>query len=80
MKTILKHIDRCEIPVKWAKLLEDISSTYRITIEAESTFNEISKADVKKSWKDMPMFGMWKDRNDMRDPADYVEKLRKPRF
>ena len=78
---ILEHIDRQEIPVKWARLLEGImSSTYRITIEPESTFNDISKTDVKKSWKDMPMFGMWKDRDDMSDPVNYVRQLRKPRF
>ena len=78
---ILEHIEIREIPVKWAKLLKGImSSTYRITIEPESTFNEISKTDVKKSWKDMPMFGMWKDRDDMSDPVNYVRQLRKPRF
>ncbi|MDM8566615.1 hypothetical protein QUF74_13310 [Candidatus Halobeggiatoa sp. HSG11] len=73
---ILKHIDRQEIPVKWVRLLEGIMSpTYRITIEPESTFNEISKTDVKKSRKDMPMFGMWKDRDDRSDPVNYVRQL-----
>ncbi len=78
-KMILEHIHKREIPAKWAKLLKDVmSSTYRITIEPE--FDDIPKANTKKSWKDTPMFGMWKDRDDMNDPVNYIKQLRKPRF
>ena len=78
-KMILEHIHKREIPAKWAELLKDVmSSTYRITIEPE--FDAIPKASAKKSWRDMPMFGMWKDRDDMNDPANYIRELRKPRF
>ena len=34
----------------------------------------------KKSWGDFPLFGMWKDREDMKDPVAYVQNLRKPRY
>jgi hypothetical protein len=27
-----------------------------------------------------PAFGMWKDREDMKDPAAYVRKIRQPRY
>ena len=30
--------------------------------------------------RDLPMIGMWKDRDDMSDPAAFVRGLRKPRF
>ena len=33
----------------------------------------------KCSIEELPAFGMWADRNEMEDPARYVEQLRKPR-
>ena len=30
--------------------------------------------------EDIPGFGMWADREDMADPVEYVEKMRKGRF
>jgi antitoxin (DNA-binding transcriptional repressor) of toxin-antitoxin stability system len=30
--------------------------------------------------RDQPLFGMWKDREDMADPASYVRDLRRPRM
>ena len=30
--------------------------------------------------EDSPCFGMWADREDMADPVEYVEKIRKGRF
>ena len=30
--------------------------------------------------EDSPCFGMWADREDMADPVEYVEKMRKGRF
>lgn len=29
---------------------------------------------------DHPAFGMWKDREDMMDPAAYIRKMREPRY
>lgn len=29
--------------------------------------------------KDQPLFGLWKDRDDLADPASYLRKLREPR-
>ncbi len=29
---------------------------------------------------DPPFCGMWKDREDMKDPAAYVHKIRQPRY
>jgi hypothetical protein len=39
-------------------------------------------ADSRKKVRvrDLPMIGMWKDRDDMSDPAAFVRGLRKPRF
>ena len=35
---------------------------------------------AKTSIRDLPMIGMWKDREDMKDPAEWVREVRKPRF
>lgn len=29
--------------------------------------------------KDQPLFGLWKERDDLTDPASYLRKLRQPR-
>lgn len=78
---VLEHISKQDIPAKWLKLLDDnLPSTYRITIEPENKPNLATKIKNKKSWADMPMFGMWKDKDDINDPADYVRQLRRSRF
>lgn len=32
------------------------------------------------SQNELPAFGMWKDRTDMENPADYVRQIRQNRF
>lgn len=34
----------------------------------------------KISWSETPLYGLWQDREEMTDPADYVRRLRRPRF
>ena len=60
-----------DIPDKWAILLKDVTlTTYRVTIETELTFDMLAEEGTNnKSWGEMPMFGMWKDREDMSDPS-----------
>jgi hypothetical protein len=36
----------------------------------------VKVADMKKH----PAFGMWKDREDMKDPTAYLNKMRQPRY
>ncbi len=80
-KMILEHVNIQDIPSKWSKLLKNLVSTsYKITIEAESKADKFKNSKNKKSWKNAPMFGMWKDRDDMSEPVDYLNKIRKPRF
>ena len=40
-------------------------------------FGEAKSGKVKVA--DLPAFGMWADRADQRDPAAYVNEIRKPR-
>ena len=34
----------------------------------------------RKSVRDLPIFGMWADRDDIPDGVTYVNRLREPRF
>ena len=36
--------------------------------------------ECKVSWSETPLYGLWQDREEMADPADYVRRLRRPRF
>ncbi len=38
------------------------------------------KANTALSLQSSPAFGMWKDREDMEDPSEYVRRQRKGRF
>ena len=34
----------------------------------------------RQSFRDLPFFGMWADREDIRDGVTYVNRLRQPRY
>jgi addiction module RelB/DinJ family antitoxin len=50
----------------------------------ESLTDRAGLAEMKNSknndLKSLPGFGMWADRDDMKNPAEWVRNLRKPRF
>ncbi len=66
MKDVLRAVDRGE----------SVTVLHRGTVKARIT--PVSKADGAKPSSDRA-FGMWKDRRDPADPAEYVRGLRKPR-
>ena len=41
------------------------------------TCAKITAVKEKKSFKEHPAFGMWKDRKDMENPSEYVRKIRR---
>lgn len=45
----------------------------------KSSFKQ-KKITTKVSWKDLPVSGMWSERDDMQDPSGHVRELRKPRY
>lgn len=72
---VIEHVPVAELPEKWrAKLPQagDVLVTVRIEEEAQPALAE--------SFADDPLFGMWRDREDMADVAAYVRKLRASRF
>ncbi|MEI7511384.1 MAG: type II toxin-antitoxin system prevent-host-death family antitoxin [Candidatus Peregrinibacteria bacterium] len=41
---------------------------------------KITPGNTQKSWKNTPLFGIWKDREDLPPAEEYVEEMRKSRF
>jgi prevent-host-death family protein len=68
MKDVLRAIDRGE----------EVTVLYRGKEKARVV--PIAPGTPAVRTEDTAMFGIWKDREDMKDPAAYVRKLREPRF
>ena len=74
---VFEHVPVAELPEKWrAKLASAISATVTVRIEVEPQAMQAQAED----FADDPLFGMWRDREDMADVAGYVRKLRASRF
>jgi len=70
---IFEHVPVAELPEKWrAKLARAGDTLVTVRIEEEPL--------VAEAFADDPLFGMWRDREDMADVAGYVRKLRASRF
>ena len=59
-----------------AKLAQGAGATVTVRIEEEAQ----AAAPAEEFVTDDPLFGMWRDREDMADVADYVRSLRASRF
>ena len=71
---VFEHVPVAELPEKWrAKLAAAGSATVTVRIEEEAQ-------GPAEEFADDPLFGMWRDREDMADVAGYVRKLRASRF
>ena len=69
MKHVLRAIDRGET----------VTVLYRGKERAKLTPIAATTAGSAPKTKDQPLFSLWKDREDMSDPASYVRQLRVPR-
>jgi hypothetical protein len=73
---VFEHVPVAELPEKWrARLSQAGSATVTVRIEEET-----QAAPAEEFATDDPLFGMWRDREDMADVAGYVRKLRASRF
>ncbi len=71
---VFEHVPVAELPAEWrAKLASAPGATVTVRIEAEDQ-------DSAKAYVDDPLFGMWRDRDDMADVAGYVRGIRVNRF
>ena len=73
---VIEHVSLNELPASWRARLSaapNMRVTVRIEEEPESEPASGSAAN------DNPLFGMWRDRDDMADAAAYARQLRAPR-
>jgi antitoxin (DNA-binding transcriptional repressor) of toxin-antitoxin stability system len=69
MKQVLRAIDRGET----------VTVLYRGKEKAKLTPIAPTPDSRAPKTKDQPLFGLWKDREEMNDPASYLRHLRLPR-
>jgi hypothetical protein len=70
---VFEHVPVAELPEQWrARLAQAGDALVTVRIEAEPQGAE--------AFGDDPLFGMWRDREDMADVAAYVRRLRASRF
>ncbi|QHI98359.1 hypothetical protein GT347_10355 [Xylophilus rhododendri] len=74
---VIEHVLVAELPQAWRDRLRSVADD-RVTvrIEAEPTSDIQSGPELA----DDPLFGMWRDREDMGDVAAYIRSSRAPRF
>jgi len=69
MKDVLRAIDRGET----------VTVLYRGKEKAKLTPIGPASDGPRAKTKDQPLFGIWKDREDLANPTSYVRNLRRPR-
>lgn len=69
---VIEHVRVGDLPEAWRARLPTPEAWVTVRIEEEPAH----AADLT----DDPLFGMWRDRDDMEDVAAYVRHLRAPRF
>ena len=76
---VFEHVPIADLPEHWRARLAGADDEFvTVRIEAEApTGNDTLPAE---ELPDNPLFGMWRDREDMVDVAGYIRKLRADRF
>jgi hypothetical protein len=74
---VIEHVKVEELPQAWrVKFAQTANARVTVRIEEETQ----TAAPTEEFVTDDPLFGMWRDREDMADVAGYVRKLRASRF
>lgn len=80
---VFEHVPVAELPLAWREKLTSAQVTVRIEEEAPVSAQGTAApaaAQVAVAFANDPLFGMWRDREDMADVAAYVRGIREPRF
>ena len=73
---VIEHVKVSDLPEVWrTRITATENARVTVRIEPEATAGEAAEED-----SDDPLFGMWRDREEMADVEAYVRKLRAPRF
>ena len=75
---VIEHVKLADLPESWrAKFPARRDARVTVRIEEES---QTADAQNATPFADDPLFGMWRDRDDMADVAGYIRGVRAPRF
>lgn len=70
---VIEHVKLADLPEPWrAKLAARTDARVTVRIEEES--------ESAAAFADDPLFGMWRDREEMADVGSYIRRIRAPRF
>ncbi len=75
---VIEHVPVAELPAAWRARLDqagDVRVTVRIEAEDDAAAAQEAAAPATN-----PLFGMWRDRQDMADVPGYIRRVRAPRF
>ena len=75
---VIEHVKVSELPEAWRKKLGGAEHA-RVTVRIERE-EAARREHAGQEQADDPLFGMWRDREDMADVEGYVRKLRAPRY
>jgi hypothetical protein len=75
---VIEHVPVAELPKAWREQLGQAADAHvTVRIEAEGVAPAQGAA---AQFADDPLFGMWRDRDDMADVEAYIRRIRAPRF
>ncbi len=74
---VIEHVKVTELPEAWqSKLAEIPGATVTVRIEAESQ----EAVQTEQFSADDPLFGMWRDREDVANVENYLRAIHAARF
>ena len=76
---VFEHVPIAELPLAWREKLA-LMTEQRVTVRIEAENEARVHTDPALDLAVNPLFGMWRDRDDMADVADFVRAARAPRF
>jgi len=78
---VIEHVRVAELPQAWREQLDhqlvDVADA-RVTVRIEA--EQTADAQTNTEFSDDPLFGMWRDREDMADVQGYIRSIRAPRL
>jgi hypothetical protein len=74
---VIEHVSVSELPTAWLAQL-DLPITNRVTVRIEE--ESLTENNAEQSSQDNPLFGLWRDRDEMKDVDAYVRAQRASRF
>ena len=75
---VIEHVPVEELPLAWRERLSSAAEG-RVTVRIEEEA-PVALAAAEDFVTANPLFGMWRDREDLADVTAYVRKIRAPRF